>query len=339
MLRLLCIANPLAYKGTATDAPLSYAALAAHPEIDLFHADTDDMMDPGDRILASPIASGFVPHGFDDLGRLERSVFDPEAFDLVFCRTLKPFPPGYLDRLVERSGRLLFVNDPAGIRQQLSPSFFQDAVAGKSPDMLITSGSREACEFMEIHGTIVVKRANSCGGVGVYRVAPNDDGGVVIDNIVHGSAVVPDFRAWFRGLVEDSADDAILMRYLPRVLEGDRRIVVIGGEIFGSYLRVSDAGQWVQNVSAGANCSLSAVTPEDEDVVRSTFGHYARAGINFLGYDLIRDDDGTWRVSEINAGNIGGIFRLEQMGIPGTTDRFVAWLHRFAGKGKHETRG
>ena len=44
---------------------------------------------------------------------------------------------------------------------------------------------------------------------------------------------------------------------------------------------------------------------------------------------VIQDDDGVWRVSEINAGNVGGIFRLEELGITGVTDRFVGWLHRF----------
>ena len=49
-----------------------------------------------------------------------------------------------------------------------------------------------------------------------------------------------------------------------------------------------------------------------------------------MGYHLLLIDDGGWLISEINAGNIGGLFRLEYLGVPGITDRFVGWLQRFA---------
>ncbi|MGB5457827.1 MAG: hypothetical protein WBO73_20765 [Gammaproteobacteria bacterium] len=47
------------------------------------------------------------------------------------------------------------------------------------------------------------------------------------------------------------------------------------------------------------------------------------------GYDLLQNDSGSWTISEINAGNIGGLFRIEYLGVPGVTDRFVAWLHAY----------
>ena len=88
----------------------------------------------------------------------------------------------------------------------------------------------------------------------------------------------------------------------------------------------------MQNVSFGASCERVAVEERDREIVARTCPPYREAGIHLLGYDLLRDDDGTWKVSEINAGNIGGIFRLEEMGVAGVTDRFVSWLHAFVGR-------
>ena len=51
-------------------------------------------------------------------------------------------------------------------------------------------------------------------------------------------------------------------------------------------------------------------------------------------YDLLRGDDGRWLVSEINAGNVGGLFRIEYLGVQGLTDRFVNWLHEFTHRSK-----
>ena len=64
-------------------------------------------------------------------------------------------------------------------------------------------------------------------------------------------------------------------------------------------------------------------------LVRVTANRYRELGIYVLGYDLLRDDD-TWVVSEINAGNVGGLFRLQYLGVAGITDRLVDWLCRYA---------
>jgi hypothetical protein len=47
------------------------------------------------------------------------------------------------------------------------------------------------------------------------------------------------------------------------------------------------------------------------------------------GYELLRDDNSDWKISEINAGNIGGLLRIEHLGVAGVTDRFVAWLQGY----------
>jgi len=127
----------------------------------------------------------------------------------------------------------------------------------------------------------------------------------------------------FLHITKDTSEPVLLMTYLPRVTEGDRRIVVMDGEIFGTYIRRSKNGHWIQNVSFGSTCKLMSVTEEDRILVTATAPYYQQAGIRLLGYDLLLDNNGTWKVSEINAGNIGGLFRLEYLGVKGVPDRFV----------------
>jgi glutathione synthase/RimK-type ligase-like ATP-grasp enzyme len=127
----------------------------------------------------------------------------------------------------------------------------------------------------------------------------------------------------FLYVTKGSSERVLLMSYLTRVTEGNRRIVVMDGEIFGTYIRRSKSGHWVQNVSFGSTCELMTITEEDRRMVEATAPYYQQAGIRLLGYDLLLDNSGTWKISEINAGNIGGLFRLEYLGIPGITDRFI----------------
>jgi len=328
-MRLLCIANPAAYKGTVTDVPLSYARLAAHPDIELFHADTRAMLSPGRWIRATPVAAGFMPDEFGQLSQRTSNQFLPDQFDLAFCRTLKPFPTGYLKHLAQWSSGLRFVNDPSGIQRQLEPQFFLDAAQAFIPPSVVTADEIQASQFQKRQGTIVAKRTNSCGGRGVYRISSSSGGSFVMDNVVEGTAEFTRFSQLFAHLTRDGSESILLMRYLPRVTEGDKRLVVVDGEIFGTYLRSSPKGHWVQNVSFGGSSTLVPAEPEDQVIIDATHAHYKRAGIHILGYDLLKDDDGSSKVSEINAGNVGGLFRIEYLGIPGATDRFVSWLNNF----------
>ncbi len=338
MLRLLCIANPAAYASSVTDIPLSYARLAAHPDLELYHAETAAVLRVSDRIEAMPIPVGFMPDEFRTLASRPTTALPPEHFDVAFDRTLKPFPNGLYERLKALAPRLRFVNDPEGIQRHLDPGFLLSAAAGYLPPMLLTDDPREATAFFCAHGILVAKRPNSCGGRGVFRLSSTGGsagdgagvGRIDSDNIVEGQRRWSDFGSLFRHLTHDGRDSVLLARYLPRVCEGDKRIVVVGGEPYGAYLRRAADGHWVQNVSRGGRCDLDRVTDADRVLIAETSRAYLDVGINLLGYDLIRDDDGGWRISEINAGNIGGLFRLEYLGVAGVTDRFVAWLQRYS---------
>lgn len=337
-MRLLVIANPEAYRGTLTDVPLSYARLAAHPQVELYHANTEAMLAPGPDINATPVEADFSPEQFCDLQYRETSTLPPEHFDAAFCRTLKPFADNYLDRMVEWSHKLLLVNHPAGLQQQLRHEFFLSAAHELAPPSLITADDREAQAFMQEHGIIVAKRGNSCGGRGVFRIEPTDDGGFSVDNILEGAHRFDQFSQSFDYISRNGKEQLLFMRFLPRVVEGDKRIVVVDGEIYGIFVRTSTQQHWVQNVTFGANCDLQPATEADRELVAATSEPYRAAGIHILGYDLLRGDDGKWLISEINAGNIGGLFRLQDLGMKHSTERFVRWLHAFGKRGRGRRR-
>ena len=327
-MRLLCIANPQVYGRTRTDVPLSYANLAAHPQVQLFHADSETMMQPGRHIRAVPVNAGFRPEQFSSLGRGSTLALSPEDIDVVFCRTLKPFPTGYLESLGRWSNVLSFVNDPRGVRKQLDQGFLLESAAKYLPHSIITARAAEAEGFLRRHGTIVAKKSNSCGGRGVFRVSSTAAGRVTTDNVIDGARTYDAFNLFFDHLTSGGEAPILLARYLPRVTEGDKRVVVVNGEVYGAYVRRSTDGNWVQNVSLGGGCELATTSSQEQAIIEATQVHYSEAGLRVLGYDFLQDDDGRPIVSEINAGNVGGLARLEQLGKTGTTSRFVSWLHQ-----------
>ena len=235
---------------------MSYARLAAHPDVELYHAETESMMNTGPWINAVPIHAGFMPDDFGHLSTREPVRMRADDFDIAFCRTLKPFPAGYLDRLSQWSQYVPFVNDPNGIARQLDVGFLMDAAGQFTPPTVVTNEQDMAMRFLNEHGTIVVKRSNSCGGRGVYKVSLDSKGEFVTDNVTEGPQTFPSFSEMFLHMTNGILEHMLLMAYLPRVMEGDRRIVVMDGEIFGTYIRRSNSGHWIQNVSFGSTCDL-----------------------------------------------------------------------------------
>ena len=327
-MRLLCIANPDRYGNTKTDVPLSYAYLAKHPEINLFHVDTKEFLrHPGYTINAVPIDASFNADEFSRLPNYKTVPVSPDDIDLTFCRTLKPFPTHYLDYLIDWSNLLQFVNNPAGLYKQLDHRFLLKHCGEYLPTSINTVNRIDAEKFFLQHGTIVIKQANSCGGRGVFRVRLKSDNSVESDNAIQGQRIFHTFDDLFAWLTAGGKLAVTLSKYLPRVIEGDKRIVVIGGDIYGAYLRKSSEGHWVQNVSLGSHCRLSIATAQERKIIAATQSHYHKQGLPVLGYDFLRDDKGKATLSEINAGNVGGLARLEQLGKSGTINRFVNWLH------------
>ena len=120
------------------------------------------------------------------------------------------------------------------------------------------------------------------------------------------------------------------MRYLSRVNQGDKRIVVVDGEIYGAFLRRSKTGHWVNNVSGDGECVLAEISDFEKDAIADTMGAYQERGLHTLGYDFLQDDNGIWRISEINARNIGGFARLEELTQTPVMECFIDWLISFA---------
>ena len=109
---------------------------------------------------------------------------------------------------------------------------------------------------------------------------------------------------------------------------GRQKVIVVDGEIYGAYIRRSKSGHWVNNVSDDGECILATITLAEREAIANTVSEYQQRGLHTLGYDFLLDD-GIWRISEMNAGNIGGFARLEQLTQTPIMARLVDWLISF----------
>lgn len=310
-IKLVCVANPSAYASSISGVPSVHERMAKDPRFELYHLPSDELHEL-DLLPTRRVPPSFVAADFAYLDELPVTALASTQVDLALCRTLKPFAPDYMRRLSALGARVPFVNAPAGITRHLDLDFAWSVIAPHAPEGLVVHTLEQGEAFARAHPSFVVKRGNSCGGKGIYRV---DRSGEQL--LVEGLKLAPERVAGVSGLLErlrlSAGDPLLFMRYLPRVNEGDLRVFVLGKEIIGAMLR-KNPRSWIQNLSSGGAAFEHPVPDELRGVIAATAATYTKLGVLMLGYDFLRDDDGRWRLSELNAGNIGGYVALERAG-------------------------
>ena len=227
------------------------------------------------------------------LGRPE--VTDLSAFDVVQLRQDPPFDMGYITttHLLERiQPKTLVVNDPAHVRNAPEKLFVTEFTK-LTPPTLIARDRKAIVDFREKHGDIIVKPLYGNGGAGVFRIAGGDENLAALLEIFEGA-----FREPF-----------VVQRYLPEVRAGDKRIVIVDGEVAGAINRVPAVGEARSNMHVGGRAEPVTLTARDKEICDAIGPTLKERGLIFVGIDVI----GEW-LTEINVTSPTGIREVKRFG-------------------------
>ena len=195
--------------------------------------------------------------------------------DVVFVRTEPPFDSAYLmdtwllDRL---PSHIPVINSPAGIRtvnEKIWATQFTDLI----PTTLITRQKEKYIQFLNQHNKVVVKPTDGFGGAGVFIVNKEDSNATVI----------------FETLSENESKELIIQRFIPEAKQGDKRILLLNGQIISAVLRVQDGQDHRNNFFAGGHPEPAEITQRDQEVVDTLRPHLQQLGLHFVGIDMLGD--------------------------------------------------
>jgi glutathione synthase len=193
--------------------------------------------------------------------------------DVVLMRQDPPFHMGYITaaHLLELiQPDTLVVNDPAGVRsspEKVLPLLFPHL----QPPTLITRDIAEVRIFREKHGDIVLKPLHGHGGAGVLKLS-RDDGNL--------EAIIDLF------LKMDPAP-FIAQAFLPAVSEGDKRILLVDGEIVGGINRRPPAGAIRSNLVVGGKAEATELSAREKEICAAIGPELKKRGLMFVGIDVI----------------------------------------------------
>ena len=236
----------------------------------------------------------------------ERRTIDlAEDIDVILMRQDPPFDIGYLTGtwLLERlKGRTLVVNDPVSVRNAPEKVYVLD-FAQFMPPTLITRRLEEVRAFQDTPGAIVVKPLHGNGGKAVFRIG--EDG----SNL---SALVEMFnQTW--------PEPFMVQKFLPDVSKGDKRIVLIDGEVIGAINRKPGEGEFRSNLAVGGYAESAKLTPREEEICAAMGPQLRERDLIFVGIDVI---GGEW-LTEINVTSPTGIVAIDRF--DGTDSAGAIW--------------
>ena len=217
-----------------------------------------------------------------------------EEADVVLMRQDPPFDLGYITatHLLERiSDRTLVVNDPASVRNAPEKVFVLD-YARFMPPTLVTRSLDEARAFLKEHGAIVVKPLHGNGGKAIFRVGPDGE------NL---SALMEVFNQTWR-------EPHMVQAFLPGVAQGDKRTVLVDGEVAGAINRLPGEGEFRSNLAVGGSAEKTELTAREREICDALGPELKRRGLIFVGIDVIA---GQW-LTEINVTSPTGIVAIER---------------------------
>ncbi|GJE62153.1 glutathione synthase [Methylobacterium trifolii] len=280
--------------GDTTFALLLEAQARGHR---LLYYTPDRLSLQGRRVTArvEPLTVRDVEGAHASLGPVER--IDLAEADVVLMRQDPPFDMAYITatHMLERiHPRTLVVNDPAEVRNAPEKLFVLD-FPELMPPTLISRDKAEIEAFRLEHGTVAMKPLHGHGGAAVFKVSEKD----------------PNFGSMFDLFAATFREAWVVQRFLEKITEGDKRIILVDGEPMGAINRVPAANDIRSNMVRGGAAAASDLTDREREICAAIGPELRRRGLILVGIDVI---DG--HLTEINVTSPTGIRAIRRLGGP-----------------------
>jgi glutathione synthase len=176
----------------------------------------------------------------------------------------------YLLEQAEREGARVY-NRPRAIRdhnEKFAIAKFAEFIA----PTLVTRDATRVNDFIDVHKDVILKPLDGMGGASVFRIREDDPNRNVIIETVS----------------RDGERTVMAQRFIPEIVEGDKRVLLIAGEpVPYALARVPKPGETRGNLAAGGRGEARPLTPRDREIALALGPRLWAEGLLVVGLDVI----------------------------------------------------
>ena len=274
-MELLFIADPLESFKIQKDSTLAMMRVAQEAGHQLWFCQSRNILWKENAVVADCQSLRLIPShsSWFELGAIETRALN--TFTAVLMRTDPPFDIEYLNTTwllsaAQRQGAKI-INDPGAVRdhsEKLSITEFPELI----PPTLVTRELSAVEDFHRTHQDIVIKPLDGMGGMGVFRVGAD---GLNLASIIET-------------LGENGSRTLMVQRFLPEIAQGDKRVLLIGGEVVPFALaRIPQGSEIRGNLAAGGKGVAMPLSASERKVAEKLAPILNQRGLFLVGLDLI----------------------------------------------------
>lgn len=294
-LKIACQMDPIDAINIAGDSTFAILLEAQSRGHEIFYYNPDDLALVSGEVRARGATLKVADVEGAHFEASNQRVENLANLDVVLLRQDPPFDMSYITttHLLERiHPETLVVNNPAEVRNAPEKIFVFE-FADLMPPTIVTRQLRDVEDFRDVHKDIIVKPLYGNGGASIFRLGPDDS------NI---SSLVELFQDVFR-------EPFMVQQFRKEVSQGDKRIILIDGEVAGAINRIPAAGETRSNLGVGGTAAEVALTDRDHEICARLGPELKRRGLLFTGIDVIGD-----YLTEINVTSPTGIRQIKAFG-------------------------
>ena len=216
------------------------------------------------------------------------------SLDVILMRQDPPFNMSYITatHILEKiASQTLILNNPFHVRNAPEKIFVTE-FSKFMPETLITRETNEIIKFKKKNKNIIIKPLYGNGGEGVFYIKDNDSNfNVIIENFLNSNE-----------------EQFIIQSYIPEVKKGDKRIILIDGEVVGAINRIPAKNENRSNMHVGGKPIKTSLNKNDKLICETISPHLKAKGLFFVGIDVIGN-----YLTEINVTSPTGIREINRL--------------------------
>lgn len=281
--------DPLENLDLKGDTTFALALEAQNRGHTIFFLKPDDLILRSNKVFANicKIELSSI-NGIDKFKYHKNQVLPLSDYDVVMMRQDPPFDLSYITatHILEKLPKsTLVVNNPFEVRNAPEKIFVTN-YPHLMPKTLITRDLQSIKGFREEFKDIIIKPLYGNGGQGVFHVLPSDE----------------NFNSILEMFFNQNKEPLIIQEYLKDVRNGDKRIILLDGEIVGAINRIPQQGESRSNMHVGGQAHKTILTKRDKFICKEISQSLKDKELLFVGIDIIGDF-----ITEINVTSPTGI--------------------------------
>lgn len=275
MKKLLFIADPLSSFAIKKDSTLAMMKAAQKRGYEIWHSHIHNLKSINSLIQADCNQIEITSHDGSWFKELNSQIQKLNQFDAIIMRKDPPFDLSYVTATWFLSQACLegakVFNAPDALRNHSEKLALLEFIKF-APPTIVSHDLADIKAFHQQYQDVIIKPLDGMGGQGIFRVQEN---GLNLASIVET-------------LGGNGQRALMVQKFLPEIAAGDKRVLLIGGEVVPYGLaRIPQAGEVRGNLASGGKGVAQPLTQQELRVAQELAPQLAARGLHLVGLDFI----------------------------------------------------